>query len=218
MSYIGQQPVVGRYIKIDQISGGFNGTASGFTLAASGQGVLPGTARNLMLSLGGVIQEPEVDFTISGSGITFTTPPVAGTTFFCVVFGDMQAVGTPSDGTVIPASISSSGTFAFPNATITETVFKLPVGTTAERPAGAAGYIRFNSEITQYEGYTGTAWSSIGGGAKGGGSDQVFFENDQIVTASYTLTSGKNAVSAGTITINSGATVTIPSGSNWVIV
>jgi hypothetical protein len=121
LAYIGQQPVVGRYIKIDQISGGFNGTASGFTLAAGGQGVLPGTARNLMLSLGGVIQEPETDFTISGSGLTFTTPPVSGTTFFAVVFGDMQAVGTPSDNTVTPATISPTGTFVFPNVTVSGT-------------------------------------------------------------------------------------------------
>jgi hypothetical protein len=218
LSYIGQEPVVGRYIKVDQISGGFNGTASGFTLTAGGQGVLPGTARNLMLSLGGVIQEPGVDFIVSGSGITFTTPPVAGTTFFCVVFGDMQAIGQPSDGTVIPASIASSGTFAFPNVTVTGTTLKVPVGTTAQRPAGVTGNIRFNSEITQYEGYTGTNWSSIGGGAKGGGADQVFFENDQVVTTNYTLTSNKNAVSAGTITINAGVTVTVPTGSNWVIV
>ena len=46
----------------------------------------------------------------------------------------------------------------------------------------------------------------------------MFFENDQIVTTNYTLTSGKNAVSAGTITIASGITVTIPSGVAWVVV
>lgn len=118
MSYIGQQPVVGRYILLDQISGGFNGTASGFTMTAGGQGVLPGLAQNVLLSLGGVIQQPGVDYTISGSGLTFTTPPTSGTTFFATVLGDMQAVGTPSDGTVIPASIASSGTFVFPNVTV----------------------------------------------------------------------------------------------------
>jgi hypothetical protein len=121
MSYIGQQPVVGRYILLDQISGGFNGTATGFTMAAGGQGVLPGLAQNVLLSLGGVIQQPGVDYLISGSGLTFTTAPVSGTTFFATVLGDMQAVGTPSDGTVLPASIASSGTFVFPNVTTTGT-------------------------------------------------------------------------------------------------
>jgi hypothetical protein len=56
------------------------------------------------------------------------------------------------------------------------------------------------------------------GGAMGGSNDQVFFENDQTVTTSYSITANKNAMSAGPITINSGVVVTVPSGSTWVIV
>ena len=56
------------------------------------------------------------------------------------------------------------------------------------------------------------------GGAKGGSTDKVFFENDITVTADYTITTSKNALSAGPITINSGITVTIPSGSVWSVV
>ena len=41
----------------------------------------------------------------------------------------------------------------------------LPVGTTAQQPTGVAGYLRFNSTTTQFEGYNGTAWSSVGGAA-----------------------------------------------------
>ena len=119
MAYIGQRPVIGRYIKLDQISSGFNGSNTGFSMTAGSQAVFPGTARNLLLSLGGVIQEPDTDFTISGSTLTFTTPPVANTTFFGVIYGDMQATGTPSDGTVLPASIASSGNFSFPEVTVT---------------------------------------------------------------------------------------------------
>lgn len=95
----------------------------------------------------------------------------------------------------------------------------LPVGSTAARPGTpATGMIRYNSNITQFEGYNGAAWGTIGGGAKGAGTDQVFFENDQTVTTSYALTANKNAVTAGPITINTGITVTIPSGSSWSIV
>src|SRR6056300_335479 len=54
--------------------------------------------------------------------------------------------------------------------------------------------------------------------AAGGGTDEVFFENDNAVTTNYTLQTGKNALSAGPITINSGVTVTVPSGQSWVIV
>ena len=52
----------------------------------------------------------------------------------------------------------------------------------------------------------------------GASTNQVFFENDNSVDVSYTITSGKNAMSAGPIAIKSGITVTVPSGSFWTIV
>jgi len=55
------------------------------------------------------------------------------------------------------------------------------------------------------------------GGATGGGADEVFNENQLIVTTSYTLSTGKSAMSVGPITVNSGVVVTIPSGYRWVI-
>lgn len=57
----------------------------------------------------------------------------------------------------------------------------------------------------------------------GGGTGQAFapstpiYENTQTVSSSYTITSGSSAMSAGPITLSSGVTVTIPSGSKWVI-
>ena len=62
------------------------------------------------------------------------------------------------------------------------------------------------------------AWADSTGGATGGGTDQIFWENDQTVTNDYTITAGKNAGSFGPISINSGVTVTVPSGSVWTIV
>ena len=62
------------------------------------------------------------------------------------------------------------------------------------------------------------SWAAAGGGATGGSTDKVFFENDQTVTTSYTLTASKNAVTAGPVTINSAIVVTIPSGASWVVV
>jgi len=60
-------------------------------------------------------------------------------------------------------------------------------------------------------------WAQIGGGATGAGGDQIFVENGVTVTANYTLSTNKNAMSVGPITINSGVTVTVPSGKRWVI-
>jgi hypothetical protein len=54
-------------------------------------------------------------------------------------------------------------------------------------------------------------------GATGGGTDQVFYNNDQVVTTNYSIPAGKNAISAGPVTINNGISVTIPNGSSWVI-
>jgi hypothetical protein len=94
----------------------------------------------------------------------------------------------------------------------------IPTGTTAQRDVSPqAGFFRFNTTLGKFEGYTGSSWGSVGGGASGGGADEVFIENSQTVTTNYTITTGKSASSAGPITINSGITVTIPSGSRWVI-
>ena len=96
---------------------------------------------------------------------------------------------------------------------------KVQSGTTAQRPTPVDGMIRFNSDTPAFEGYKLGAWSAIGGGggARGGSTDDVFYENSQIITTSYTVTSGKNAMSTGPITINSGAEVTIPLGSRWMV-
>jgi len=57
-----------------------------------------------------------------------------------------------------------------------------------------------------------------GGGAAGAGSNQIFFQNDLTVTGSYTIPNGKNAGTFGPVSINSGVTVTVPSGSVWSVV
>lgn len=96
---------------------------------------------------------------------------------------------------------------------------KVATGTTGERSGSpTTGMFRFNTSLTRFEGYNGTAWSGVGTGAVGGSADLVFFENDITVTANYTITTNKNAMSAGPITINSGVTVTVPSGSTWTVV
>ena len=65
--------------------------------------------------------------------------------------------------------------------------------------------------------YIAHLWQQIGGGSTGGCNDQVFVENNQTVTISYTIPVGKNAMTTGPITLNSGVTVTISSGGRWVV-
>ena len=65
---------------------------------------------------------------------------------------------------------------------------------------------------------TGLKWAAAGGaGATGAGGDEVFVENERVVTTSYTLSTNKSAMCVGPITINTGVTVTIPSGERLVI-
>ena len=173
------------------------------------------------------------DLNMGGNKITNVASPTGGTDVVTKSYLDTFSFNPAGTGNVdFTGNITVAGTATFSddviindNVTINSTGFlKIPVGTDAQQPgqvdqpAAATGQIRFNTDITQFEGYNGSSWSSIGGGATGGGADTVFFENSQTVTTNYTLTTNKNAVTAGPITINSGVTVTVPSGQSWVIV
>lgn len=125
-----------------------------------------------------------------------------------------------ANGTVSTDAINLGQlTTAFTNPTFTGTGFMLvPKGTTAERPVSPVnGEIRYNTTTSQFEGYQGGQWGQLGGGATGGGGDEVFVENSRIVTTNYTIPVGKSAESVGPITINSGVTVTVSSGERWVV-
>jgi len=93
---------------------------------------------------------------------------------------------------------------------------ELPSGTTAQRDGTpSAGYLRWNTTDTSAEVYDGSAWAAVGGGNS---TTEGLYEHSNTISSNYTIGTGNNAVSAGDITINSGVTVTVPSGSNWVIV
>ena len=65
----------------------------------------------------------------------------------------------------------------------------------------------------------GLTWAEAsGGGAVGGGTDKVFWENGTTVNSNYTISNNHNAGTFGPITVNSGATVTVGSGETWVII
>lgn len=95
---------------------------------------------------------------------------------------------------------------------------QLPTGTQAQRDASPiAGSLRFNSDVNKPEVYNGTSWGSVGGGATGGGSDEVFVQNSQAVTSNYTIPVGKNASAVGPISVPNGVSITVSSGSRWVV-
>jgi hypothetical protein len=143
----------------------------------------------------------------------YTASGATGTTSTNIVFSTSPVLTTPNIGNATATTITASG---FVGTSATGAIVA-PVGTTAQRPTAVQGMVRYNTSALSFEGYNGSVWGSIGGGAKGGSNDDIFYENSQIVTTSYTITSGKSAMSTGDITIDSGVIITIPTGSRWVI-
>ena len=128
-------------------------------------------------------------------------------------------IGTANLGLALAASPTFTGTATFGgNILMSGTgTIDIPVGTTAQRPGSPNnGMIRYNSTLSRYEGYSGSAWGQLGGGATGGGTDSFVVETDQTVTTSYELTANKHGMTVSP-TINSGVTITVPSGAVLVI-
>ena len=119
MSYIGRQNLGGAYRQLDDISSGFDGSDTTHTMQVNSQNITVGDVNQILLSLGGVIQKPGTDFTVSGSILTFTTAPAANTSFFAILLGsDNGGTVTPTDGSVTGDKIASDLSIAT-NVTIT---------------------------------------------------------------------------------------------------
>ncbi len=106
--WISTDPARAANIKeLDDISGSFNGSTTGFSLTVSSATIEPVSAQQLLISVGGVMQNPSDDYTVSGSTITFTTAPSAGLTFFGVFLGQALSLNTIADGSVTISSLKT---------------------------------------------------------------------------------------------------------------
>ncbi|MCP4798550.1 MAG: hypothetical protein GY893_01210, partial [bacterium] len=91
----------------------------------------------------------------------------------------------------------------------------LPAGTTVQRDGTpSAGYLRWNTTDTSAEVYDGSGWVAVGGGNT---TTEGLYEHSNVISVDYVIGNNNNALTAGPITINSSISVTIPSGSTWVI-
>ena len=106
MPYIGKQLSNGNYLKLDDISSSFNGSTTTFSLTNGGSAYYPGSELSILVSVGGVIQEPESAYQINNDEITFANAPTAQDSFFCVVLGDALGIGVPGNNTVNGAQMA----------------------------------------------------------------------------------------------------------------
>jgi hypothetical protein len=205
---------------------------------------VPSLISNLILALYGEITKSVVDGRVvwdipcdpSDNPVTIDGfPRLPGEGLLCYIiryFDDLAPVLLDAVTISGAQTILGQKTFTLPvlgdavNNTLAQTItgnktfnwIKLPVGTTGTRPTGETGLVRFNTDRNQFEGYNNTTWTGIGDQPVGGGTNRVFFENDIVMTDNYTITAGKNAMSAGPITVNPGVILTVPSGSTYTIV
>lgn len=166
-----------------------------------------------------IVANAIVDVQYDGTNFQVMNDPSGGAEIITnlTLSGNLAVTGTSTFTGNVTANIANITTISSDLVFSSNGAVTMPSGTTGEQPGSPqAGMIRYNVTTNTFEGY-GSSWGSIGGGATGGGGDEVFVENDQTVTTSYTISSGKNAMSTGPITINSGVVVTVPSGARWVV-
>jgi hypothetical protein len=190
-------------------------TQSSFTLAT------PATLNDKITAIGfplaNIIQPSGTFATQTGQTGSFITPagttaqrdgsPIAGYTRFNTTLNQIETWFSAALGWL--SAVFSTG----PTGSLIN-----PSGTTAQRDATPAfGWQRANTTTNQMEWYNGTGWVPMGGGATGGGSDAVFYLNGQVINYNYTVPSGQNAVSTGPLSVVSGKTVTVSTGSSWKV-
>ena len=210
MPYVGPQPKLGRNREVDDISSGFNGSTTAFTLQGSGSNVSPGTANDIVVSLGGVIQNPNQDFTIAGSTITFTTAPVSGLSFFAVVLGQSidSSIVAPGDGTVTGTKLSS------PLDLVDNQKIRFGTGNDLEIYHDSAnsiiedtgtGALRFRASLTEFLGSNAETKAIL---TTDGGVD-LYFNNTKVFETESGGVSLTGGAAANITALSDGATITI---------
>ena len=198
-------------------------TGSAYTFV--GVGSITGTVLTITAITSGTLTTGAI---ISGSGVS------AGTTIVNQLTGSSGGIGTY---TVSISQTVASTTINANNGTITLTFGSTYAGSwivvnNTTGPAaiyaltstsGSTGvYVNQGVASLIYSDGTNVGYAdsrlSASVAATGGGSDQIFYLNGQTITTSYTIPSNQNAMTAGPISINAGATVTISSPTVWTIV
>ena len=242
MAYIGNSPAnVGNYQIVDTIASSFNGSLTSFALASGGITITPANSGQLLVAINGVLQQPDDTgtngFKVSGSNIVFSSPPASGDTFWAVYQGQNVDIGTPSDDVVDTAHIKDNAITA---AKIADgTIVAADIGAdavglselSATGTASSSTFLRGDNAwvavdaLPSQSGNAGkflttnastASWAVLDTDANT--TTKGLYEHAHTISANYSITSGNNAITAGPITINNGISVTVPTGSSWIII
>ena len=224
------------------------------TISFGTTGLTPSTATSGAVTVAGTLVVGN-----GGTGLTTLTagyiPYGAGTS----AFGNTSSLFYDSANVRLGVGTGSPAVTA---AFVGTDAMLIPKGATGTRPTGVAGYLRFNTGTSEFEGYNGTTWASVGGAAISNdtatatnvyplfanattgtaatvytsnakllykpstgefqaslvnATNGIFF-NSQTIATSVTIATGNSGMSSGPITIASGQSVTVSSGSRWVVV
>lgn len=178
-------------------------------------GSITGTTLTVTSTSSGAIRAGQ---TLSGSGVTDGTTVVSGAGSSWTVSASQTVASTTITATITRYINAPKLSKIYVVINQTDNLLYIRGGPTS--PTTGAVIRPSSSSVVAWNGsdFVQIAGGGSGGGASGGGLDQVFYNNGQTVTTSYTIPTGQNSGTFGPITINSGVTVTVPTGSVWTVV
>jgi len=213
MAYLGRGLDRGNYLKLDDIQSQFDGSKVTFNLTSGGQAFYPGSSYSILVSLAGIIQEPESAYSITNNTITFASAPAAVDDFFCIALGVPIGIGVPGRGSVNTDTIQNQSI----------TAEKLH----PDALAGAAGTWGSSNVGVHTSKLVGINTTTIVGTASSEGALQVngniaivegaLLTNKNIEGEIY-IPNTKNALLIGPVTVGAAATIDVAVGSVLVIV
>jgi hypothetical protein len=183
----------------------FLNLTSAVSLTATRDLIVPAINKNYIVK-NATTGSQSIRVIVAGAGVTIPNGRTA------LIYNDGTDITYQFDyaGDLNVASLASTGDGTFSGTG----QVKLPAGTTGQRSGSPAnGMIRYNSSLSQFEGYGAGQWGGIGGAQAGG----AIMTNKDVASVSYTIATGENGLSVGPVTVDSGVTITVATNQRWLI-